>query len=500
MREIEMERDLDVFGTDDEWAARKNKETWKRFVREKGYYDEEEQEEDGGPKTIDKLAKSTDKAPKIEWQMEVSGERSASFYSKVQDFKRLGASDKLQAALTAVGAERPSFIQGMSFGHMKNGADVVIADQTGSGKTLAYLAPIVQKLRQVEQQEGPTPGGKVRALVLAPTAELCQQVVKVAKAIAREGLPFRTKIITGEHPWATQKRAADDGIELLVGTPGRIKNHLEADPPSFDLSLCGNVVLDEADLLFQDEDFEETWMVLRDLLPTKTSQAFVTATLPEWLVSRLKEDNPLLKVLKGKNLHRTAAGVTEKQIDCGAGSSQKNEDDGFELKMSALLKELASHPADRVLIFCNTIDSARRVENALRRKDRKGQVYIVNPFHGAIAADSRREILEKFVAEVDTSAYSPPRILVCTDRASRGIDFKEVRHVVLFDFPRDGVEYVRRVGRCTRGLGTPGHVTSLLLGRQIKYARELMKINRKGNPISLEVHGHERPDSKKHRW
>ncbi len=81
------------------------------------------------------------------------------------------------------------------------------------------------------------------------------------------------------------------------------------------------------------------------------------------------------------------------------------------------------------------------------------------------------------------------RLLVCTDRASRGMDFSDVGHVVLFDFPRDGVEYVRRVGRAARGDRPPGRVTSLVLGRQLSYARELMKVNREGGAVDLEVHG-----------
>lgn len=84
---------------------------------------------------------------------------------------------------------------------------------------------------------------------------------------------------------------------------------------------------------------------------------------------------------------------------------------------------------------------------------------------------------------------SLPRLLVCTDRASRGMDFPNVEHVVLFDFPRDGVEYVRRVGRATRGTRAPGRVTSLVQGRQLGYARELMKADREGTALSLEVHG-----------
>ena len=114
-----------------------------------------------------------------------------------------------------------------------------------------------------------------------------------------------------------------------------------------------------------------------------------------------------------------------------------------------LLEELDEEPADRVLVFCNTIESCRRVENYLCRKDRRGEKYSVDAFHGAIPANARKRTLEAFGAP-NGMGYEPPRILVCTDRASRGMDFRDVGHVVLFDFPRDGVEYVRRVGRVRR--------------------------------------------------
>ena len=161
---------------------------------------------------------------------------------------------------------------------------------------------------------------------------------------------------------------------------------------------------------------------------------------------------------------------------------------GFGLKAAALMHELLEEPANRALIFCNTIESCRRVENFLRRRDRRGAAFEVYAFHGAIPAELRKRTLAAFTAD-SGGGYSVPRLLVCTDRASRGMDFEDVGHVVLFDFPRDGVEYVRRVGRATRGARSPGRITSLVMGRQLAYARELMKINREGKEVDLEVHG-----------
>lgn len=476
-------RDLEVFGPPGEWRARKSAREWRGFAEASA--EEEKEDAVARPKTLQELASAESSDDFKTWRVEVAA-KQPSFFADAADFAVLGASEEVQAALAHAGAARPSRVQAAGFGPIRAGEDVVLADQTGSGKTVAYLAPVVQALRDAEATGARTPPGQVAALVLTPTAELAQQVLRVAKDISAGGAAFRSSIITGEHKWATQKRCAENGLELLIATPGRLRAHLEADPPSFHLSALRHLVLDEADLLFEDEDFEDTWQALRSRLAASTATVFVTATLPSWLVTRVQEDLPLTRVLRGETLHRTAPGVRETIIDCSAGERVRDDGAaGFLRKGRALLSELAEQQADRVLVFCNTIESCRHVENFLRRKDRREELYRVHAFHKAIPADARKRALADFTQADDGT----PRLLVCTDRASRGMDFRDVRHVVLFDFPRDGVEYVRRVGRATRGTGAPGRVSSLVLGRQLAYARALMKLNRAGDPVDLEVHG-----------
>jgi len=338
----------------------------------------------------------------------------------------------------------------------------------------------------------------VRALVILPTAELAQQVVKVARSLSQGGAPFRSAIITGEHGWGTQKRAAAQGLELLVSTPGRLAAHVGADPPSFSLRDVRHVVLDEVDVLFEDADFEETWRQLRAALPPRAAHAFVTATLPPPVEEAVLRQFPLARMLKGPGLHQTRAGVRQRLIDCSAGGekgsswrrkAEPSQDASFLNKVDALLGELTAEPVPQALVFCNTIESCRRLENALRRRDRAGRDFEVATFHAAISPEGRRTALERLsragTAEADSAL---PLVLVCTDRASRGMDFPRVGHVVLFDFPRDGVEYVRRVGRATRGGNAPGRVTSLALGRQLGYAKALMKANAAGEQIDMGTH------------
>jgi len=431
--------------------------------------------EPGGPRI-----RQTDKplpALKV-WHSEVGGKegRGASkgepFFSP-RTFAEVGASVELQAALAACGAVTPSHVQAAGYDVIAAGKDVILADQTGSGKTLGYLGPVVQRLRELERRDGKTPPGQVRAIVLAPTAELAQQVLRVAKSLSAGGAPFRSTIVTGEHKWGTQRKALAAGVELVVATPGRLRSHLKAEQPSLQLGGLAHLVLDEADVLYGDDDFAAAWDELRGALPPRAAVAFVTATLTPAAQKAIEAQFPLVERRRGRGLHRTAQGVAEKLIDCSAGGSGAGGPDGFELKMGALLSELQESREEHTLVFCNTIEACRRVENALRRADRRGQAYRLWVYHSAVNAEGRQRALQQFAqpqAEgegVGAGGYPLPRLLVCTDRASRGMDFPQVGHVILFDFPRDGVEYVRRVGRATRGANQPGRVTSLLLGRQV---------------------------------
>ena len=308
------------------------------------------------------------------WHSEVGGRegRGASkgepFFSP-RTFAEVGASVELQTALGACGAVTPSHVQAAGYDVIAAGKDVILADQTGSGKTLGYLGPVVQRLRERERREGKTPQGQVRAIVLVPTAELAQQVLRVAKALSAGGAPFRSTIVTGEHKWATQRKALAAGVELVVATPGRLRSHLNAEQPSLGLDGLAHLVLDEADVLYGDDDFAAAWDELRAALPPRAAVAFVTATLtpaaqkaieaqfplverrrgrgePEALTRTLTPTLTLtltltlIRARRGRGLHRTAQGVAEKLIDCSAGGSGSGGPDGFELKMGALLSEL----------------------------------------------------------------------------------------------------------------------------------------------------------------
>ncbi|CAM9184314.1 unnamed protein product [Scytosiphon promiscuus] len=400
------------------------------------------------------------------------------FYS-VKSLPDIGASDLAVTALKSLGILRPSKIQAISYSAILSGEHCVVADQTGSGKTLAYLAPLVQRLRLEELAEvhGRARPGKPRVLILAPTAELAQQVHGVAQRLSGT-VPFRSCCFTGGpgRTFKTQAKLLEEGVDVLVATPGRVATLLEAEV--LNLEDCRAVILDEVDVLFMDETFKLA--PIGTCAPEDTQFVFVTATLPQSVSDMLKEEFPGTKFLLGPGLHRVAPGVEEVLIDCsGPPGEARNEETGLVRKRDALLSQLERRMALRTLVFCNTIQGCRQVENMLSRASRSGQFETL-VYHSAIDPKKAASNMQQFMR---SNALSP-MVMVCTDRSSRGMDFDraEVEHVLLYDFPRDPIEYMRRVGRTARA-GRKGVVTVLAWGRQVPLVREIMAGNKRGKRL-----------------
>jgi len=430
----------------------------------------------------------------------------------------------------------------------------VLADHAGSGKTLAYLVPLVMDLRAAEAAVsggGPLSApGAPSALVVAPTSELCAQVLRVARGLARAGgAPFRSVALTGGRPWRTQRDALAEGADLVVATPGRLSEHVRAGGLS--LAALRTVVLDEADVLLGEEAseagapdgagagagpsaFADQVAPLRELAPPDAAFVLVTATLPEPTWERVAREFPGIAPVLGPGLHRTAPGVEQVLVDCsspdaragdapgargkeGEDDEPRNAETAYLRKADALLKVLAAHPAAHTVVFCNRVETCRRVENLINRKLKSSHVAL--PYHAAVERKAREGALAAFTgsasgngsgrggggggaaasaaaaAAAASSLASPKKmVLVATDRASRGLDTAAVGHAVLFDFPRDPSEYVRRAGRVARGAArgaggdgsdgaTTATVTLLVLGRQVPVARAVVERGAAGLPV-----------------
>ncbi|KAK3441930.1 hypothetical protein EUGRSUZ_B02194 [Eucalyptus grandis] len=404
---------------------------------------------------------------------------NSDFYSR-KSFEELGCSDYMIESLRKQQFLHPSHIQAMAFKPVIEGNTCIIADQSGSGKTLAYLAPVVQRLRQEELQGlSKSFSRSPRVVILVPTAELASQVLSNCRSISKFGAPFRSMVATGGFRQKTQLENIEEGVDVLIATPGRFIFLVKEGFLTLKDLRC--VILDEVDILCKDEEFEAAFQSIINSSPVATQYLFVTATLPVDIYNKIVEILPDCEVIMGPGIHRTSPHLEEFLVDCsGEEGSEKTPDTAFLNKKSALIQLAEESPVTKTIVFCNKIETCRKVENALKRIDRKGARTRVLPFHAAVSQELRQANMKEFAASPskDVSLF-----LVCTDRASRGIDFTGVDHVILFDFPRDPSEYVRRVGRTARGAGGTGKAFVFAVGKQVSLARRIIERNQKGHPL-----------------
>lgn len=373
--------------------------------------------------------------------------------------------------------DRPSKIQALAWPVILEGNHAIVADQTGSGKTLAYLIPLLQRALSAVAKDSARRNGSPRLLVLAPTAELADQIKQVCNRLSKD-LSFSSMVITSTGMHSTSIRdqirlLQRQPVDVMISTPGRIATILRTRNSGLDLTQLQSIVLDEVDVLMVDETFGPQLRTVGAASPVGTTQfVFVTATLPDSVIQRVEQEFPGVVLIKGPGLHRVALTVKEHLVDVSVPSSYNRDIKMcFDIKAKQLLKCLRQNRCRRTLIFCNTVESCRTVENLLNRKDRRGQIVDVGAYHNAMTPDSRNAALRKFAHGEDDVDY----ILVCTDRAARGVDFDAapVDHVVLWDFPKDPAEYVRRVGRTARA-GRDGVSTVFCYGWQLPIARKIM--------------------------
>ena len=379
-----------------------------------------------------------------------------------------------------------------------------------TGKTLAYLIPLLQKAlctpQNPEQQHNPEKlNGAPKILVLAPTAELADQVRTVCDRLT-EHVNFSTMVVTATGKYSTSIRdqiriLQRQPVDVLISTPGRLSTIVRTKNSGLDLSSrMQAMVLDEVDILMDDssdlmndsgsvqenETFGPQLRTIGEAVGPrleKTQFVFVTATLPDRIVNTVTSEFPGVVQVRGPGLHRVAPSMTERLIDVSVPSrDNRNSKLGLQVKARQLLKTLRMTRCSRTLIFCNTVQSCRAVENLLRRSDRKRQRYDMRAYHNAMTPEARNANLEIFsnagqnrVDDGGNRRKAVDYVLVCTDRAGRGVDFgaSPVDHVVLFDFPRDPAEYVRRVGRTARA-GRAGTCTVFAYGWQLPIARSVM--------------------------
>ncbi|KAM7266740.1 hypothetical protein ACFE04_004637 [Oxalis oulophora] len=386
----------------------------------------------------------------------------------IGSFEELGLSEEVLGAVKEMGINVPTEIQCIGVTHVLDGESVVLGSHTGSGKTLAYLLPLVQMLRNDEAELGKiTKPKRPRAVVLCPTRELCEQVFRVAKSISHHAR-FRSTMISGGVRSRPQTDSLSSPIDMVVGTPGRLLQHIEDGFMAYgDIKY---VVLDEADTMFDKgfgPEIRKFLAPLKNRASKPNGQDFqtvlVTATMTQAVQKLVDEEFQGIVHLKTSTLHKKIANARHDFIKLS----------GSENKMESLLQVLEPSLAkgNRIMVFCNTLDSSRAVAHFLG----ENEMSTVN-YHGEVPSQQRVENLKKF-----KSNDGDCPTLVCTDLAARGLDL-DVDHVIMFDFPLNSVDYLHRTGRTAR-MGAKGKVTSLVTRKDVSLADRIEEAIRKNESL-----------------
>jgi len=335
------------------------------------------------------------------------------------DFADFNLLPPLLSALERGGYKKPSAIQMQAIPALISGQDVLAIAQTGSGKTAAYALPILDRLGRLAPQRHP---GAPTALVLAPTRELATQIASVFRQLGR-ALPLRTRVACGGLPRDGQIKALAEGVDILVGTPGRLIDLL--DGGHLHLENAGLLVLDEADRML-DGDFLEDMARIAAHLPDKRQTALCSATA-----------SASVRTLAQRLLHKPVAieieaeTVTPKRIRQRAIFADKAE-------KPKLVAAALRGTRDRAIVFVRTKADAERLAGILRRED-----IAVETIHGDRTQGARNKALDAFRA-------GRVRALVATDIAARGLDIGDIMLVVNMDLPDKAETYVHRIGRTAR--------------------------------------------------
>jgi ATP-dependent RNA helicase DeaD len=331
-------------------------------------------------------------------------------------FADLGLDEVVLKAVEAKGFTEPSPIQVLAIPRLLNGdANIIAKARTGTGKTAAFGLPMIQELRADKQCP--------RALVLVPTRELAIQVATEIESFRTEPWP-RTTTVYGGASIVEQLRALRSGVEIVVGTPGRVIDHLER--RSLDLSKIEYFILDEADEMLNMGFIEDIEAIFGRANPEARCLMF-SATMPPQILSIASNFMGEYEIVEEEARPEEPI-LTEQQYWI------VREDD----KTEALVRLMDSAPDFYGLVFCQTKADADAVAKELDERH-----YQAAALHGDIAQSQREKILGRF-------RNKKTRILVATDVAARGIDIEGLTHVINYALPYDGPTYTHRIGRTGR--------------------------------------------------
>ncbi|MGZ8804322.1 MAG: DEAD/DEAH box helicase, partial [Microbacterium sp.] len=358
-------------------------------------------------------------------------------------FSDLGLGDAVLKALSDVGYETPSAIQAATIPTLLAGRDVVGLAQTGTGKTAAFALPILDRL-DVSQK---TP----QALVLAPTRELALQVCEAFEKYASHTRGVHVLPVYGGQGYGVQLSALRRGVHIIVGTPGRIMDHL--DKGTLDLSELKFLVLDEADEMLKMGFAEDVETILKDTPETKQVALF-SATMPA-----------AIRRMSQQYLHDPEEITVKTKTTTSATTTQRYLIVSYQQKIDALTRILEVENFEGMIVFARTKSATEEIAEKLRARGYSA---------AAINGDVAQPVREKTVGQLKSGKLD---ILVATDVAARGLDVDRISHVVNFDISTDTESYVHRIGRTGRA-GREGVAITLAEPREHRLLRNIEQLTK----------------------
>ncbi|HDR6313720.1 RNA helicase [Bacillus cereus] len=354
-----------------------------------------------------------------------------------KSFSNYALSKEVRRALTGLGYEHPTEVQGEVIPVALQKKDLVVKSQTGSGKTASFGIPLCE---MVEWEEN-----KPQALVLTPTRELAVQVKEDITNIGRFKR-IKAAAIYGKSPFARQKLELKQKTHIVVGTPGRVLDHIEKGTLSLD--RLKYLVIDEADEMLNMGFIDQVEAII-DELPKKRMTMLFSATLPGDVekLSRTYMNAPTHIEIK-------AAGITTDKIEHTLFEVREEE------KLSLLKDVTMIENPDSCIIFCRTQENVDHVYRQLKRVN-----YPCDKIHGGMVQEDRFEVMDDF-------RKGKFRYLVATDVAARGIDIDNITHVINYDIPLEKESYVHRTGRTGRA-GNNGKAITFITPYENRFLEEI---------------------------
>ncbi|MFN7131345.1 MAG: DEAD/DEAH box helicase, partial [Myxococcales bacterium] len=346
-------------------------------------------------------------------------------------FDDLPLSEEVRRAIRDRGYVTPTPVQARAIPAVLSGRDLIVRSKTGTGKTAAFGIPMIEKLKG---------GGGVKAIVLCPTRELAIQVADELSALSvHKGLKVAT--IYGGASMKVQVDALEGGAEIVVGTPGRVFDHIRR--RTLDLSKAEMGVLDEADEMLNQGFYEEVTRILEHL-PASRQTLLFSASMPpdiERLISRFTKDPETIHISGDVYTVEGIHNVLYYTVDAYP-------------KPRNLLYLLEIEEPDNAIIFANTRDDTALVTAVLNRNGFDAEV---------LNGDLPQKERERVMAKIKRGELA---FLVATDIAARGIDISDLGHVINYSLPEDPAVYLHRVGRTGR-IGRKGTAISLVGGKEL---------------------------------